>query len=247
MINPPGSENSDSSRLPEPRIERPSILQLGYLPVVRSGGNRSRHPVVSLCLRSHVRFSSIMSGQIYRLHPELRGRPRFFLDEACDIVPHHIHVVCRPTLIELDIVAPESRTKAEKWSLFGKGISIAIRRTPYSLTNETGHPRLFSAAGMIRRSGVPSATSSTSLVRIASLDLSRSLIATTNDRLGWVWTHAVHPRTRAARRSRAEPGAEAIMRPSVAHPVFGPQAWRPHRPAPGSPAWRPGRDARRRD
>src|SRR5712664_3395658 len=52
---------------------------------------------------------------------------------------------------------------------------------PYSLTNETGHPRLFSVTGTIRRSGVPPATFSTSLVRIASLNLSRSLIATTNE------------------------------------------------------------------
>src|SRR5262249_31599191 len=40
--------------------------------------------------------------------------------------------------------------------------------------------------------------------------------------------------------------AEAFMRPSVVRPVFGPQACRPHRPAPGSPASRLGRDARRR-
>jgi hypothetical protein len=65
-------------------------------------------------------------------------------------------------------------------------------------------------------------------------------------RLGWVRTHAGPSANRAARRCPAKPGAEAIMRPSVAHPVFGPQACRPHRPAPGSPASRPGRDARRR-
>src|SRR5262249_41857598 len=74
-------------------------------------------PAIACSIQQHHERSDLPAAS------RVAGRPRFFLDEACDIVPHHIHVVCRPTLIELDIVAPESRTKAEKWSLFGKGIS----------------------------------------------------------------------------------------------------------------------------
>jgi len=118
MINPPGSENSDSSRLPEPRIERPSILQLGYLPVVRSGGNRSRHPVVSLCLRSHVRFSSIMSGQIYRLHPELPGGRGFFLTRLAtsSLTTSMLSVDQRSSNWTLLLRNPERRLKSGRYS-----------------------------------------------------------------------------------------------------------------------------------